>query len=244
MHMALAERLIADFTVPRVVCDLLSANWGAFLFGSIAPDARVSSGLQRADTHFFEYGPRVEPPPVAAMLSAYPQLRRVAVPSDAHAAFIAGYAAHLAMDAVWCTDLLFPVFVESAWGTQPTKFLVLHLLLANLDRRDRALLPERHYSQLSGAAPQHWLPFIDDASLLVWRDTIASQLAPGAASQTVTILGQRINRSAAEIETILNDETQMQQLTWDNVPLPVLRQTEDAMYRACLDTVTAFLTPY
>src|SRR5579859_4145119 len=111
MHMALAERLIVDFTLPRPVCDVLSANWGAFLFGSIAPDARVSSGLQRADTHFFEYSPRVEPPPVAAMLNAHPQLRRPALAEDAHAAFIAGYATHLAMDAVWCTELFFPMFI-------------------------------------------------------------------------------------------------------------------------------------
>jgi len=241
MHMALAERLIADFTLPRAVCDLLSANWGAFLFGSIAPDARVSTGLQRADTHFFEYGPRVESP-AAAMLTAYPQLRRAALSDDAQAAFVAGYTAHLAMDAVWCTDLLFPVFIEAEWGTQAAKFLVLHLLLAYLDRRDRALLPERHYDQLATATPSHWLPFIDDASLVVWRDTIASQLAPGAASQTIAILSQRVNRSAAEIESALSDEAEMQRLTWDNVPMPVLRQAEATMYSTCLETVSAYLS--
>jgi hypothetical protein len=241
MHMALAELLIADFTLPRAVCDLLSANWGAFLFGGIAPDARVSSGLQRADTHFFEYGPKVEPP-VPTMLERFPQLERHAISEHEQAAFVAGYTAHLAMDAVWCTDLLFPVFVDSDWGTQATKFLVLHLLLAYLDRRDRALLPGRHYDQLANTTPHHWLPFIDDASLVVWRDTIASQLAPGAASQTVAILSQRLNRDPAEIQSMLDDEAEMQRLTWANVPMAKLHHTEEAMYHACFETISAYLS--
>ena len=63
MHMALARRLIADPSLPTTIRDLVQSAWGAFLLGSIAPDARISSGLDRANTHFFEYQPVIDPPP-------------------------------------------------------------------------------------------------------------------------------------------------------------------------------------
>src|SRR5689334_2305202 len=180
MHMALAERLLADPVLPQPIHDLLAENWGAFLLGSIAPDARVSSGLDRVSTHFFEYLPKVDPPAVSAMLKKHKALRRIQITDNAHLIFVAGYAAHLAMDEIWCTELLFPGFFDSNWGDSATKLLVLHVLLSHLDRRDRQLLPDNHYGLLSSAAPNGWLPFIDDDALVVWRDTIASQLAPGA----------------------------------------------------------------
>ena len=48
MHMALAERLIADPVLPAGLRDLLVSNWGAFLLGSIAPDARGELNLTDA----------------------------------------------------------------------------------------------------------------------------------------------------------------------------------------------------
>src|SRR5262249_4134761 len=177
MHMALAERLIHDPEWPGLVGSLLRASWGAFLLGSIAPDARVSSGMERGSTHFFEYQPKVEPPAVTAMLQRHAELQRTAITDEVRASFVAGYAAHLAMDEIWCTDLLFPVFIHGGdWGDRATKFLVLHAVLAYLDHRDRELLPESHYGQLAGAEPHGWLPFMEDSALIVWRDTIAKQL--------------------------------------------------------------------
>src|SRR5258708_32907601 len=136
MHMALAERLIHDPELPEPEHALLRASWGAFVLGSIAPDARVSSGMERGSTHFFEYQPKVDPPAVTAMLQRHAELQRAAISDETRAAFIAGYAAHLAMDEIWCTDLLFPMFIHGGdWGDRTTKFLVLHALLAYLDRR-------------------------------------------------------------------------------------------------------------
>src|SRR5882724_7305584 len=124
MHMALAERLLADPALPPAEHDLLADHWGAFLLGSIAPDARVSSGLDRVSTHFFEYLPKVDPPAVTAMLTRHPDLRRDQIDDAGRVAFVAGYAAHLAMDQVWCTDLLFPAFFHSDWADNSTKLLV------------------------------------------------------------------------------------------------------------------------
>ena len=72
MHLRAANRFLNDAAVPREIrADLGSeANLGAFLLGNVAPDARVSGGLSRDRTHFFEYGPRVNPHPGNAILSA------------------------------------------------------------------------------------------------------------------------------------------------------------------------------
>ncbi len=82
MHMAFAERVIADEALPPDARAASDAHWGAFLLGNIAPDARVSSGIRRADTHFFEYTPMIAMPPITAMLAQYPALNRAIVGSD------------------------------------------------------------------------------------------------------------------------------------------------------------------
>src|SRR5438876_756682 len=137
MHMALAHRLLRDPQLPPKFRSHLDKEWGAFLLGSIAPDARVTAGTHRGESHFFEYQPVVDPPPIIAMLTTYPNLQANALSNDQHTAFIAGYAAHLKMDEVWCTDILFPVFIEgNRWASKQTEYLMLHLLLAYLDQRD------------------------------------------------------------------------------------------------------------
>lgn len=241
MHLAFAKRLISDNNLPGPAHDLLEAGWGAFLLGSIAPDARVSSGLDRVQTHFFEYLPKVDPPAVVAMLAQHPDLKRTAIDDNTRAAFVAGYASHLAMDELWCTDMLFPVFFESDWGTRPEKFLALHGVLAVLDRRDRGLLPDAYYTQLSQAAPRGWLPFIDDAALGVWRNTIADQLAPGARSLTLEVLANRMSMPLAEFTAFVDDEADIKRRVWANVPRERLTGVESAMYDAARDAVIGYL---
>ncbi len=238
MHMALAQRLIAD--VPDAAHDVLQEAWGAFLLGSVAPDARVSSGISRADTHFFDYKPVIDPPPEAVMLARHPALRREAIQNTDKAAFVAGYNAHLAMDVVWCTDLLFPCFIYADdWAPPAARHLALHVLLGYLDDRDRRKLPDSDYWQLSSAAPDDWLPFMSDSVLAAWRDLIASQLAPGATSQTFDILGKRIGMAATELSTLVSD--QMPTLVWTNVSPARVAEVEEAMYTATRSAVLAYL---
>jgi len=175
------------------------------------------------------------------MLAQHPELKRSAIADDTRAAFVAGYTSHLAMDELWCTDLLFPVFFESEWGTRPEKFLALHRVLAILDRRDRGLLPDAYYTHLSQAAPRGWLPFIDDAALGVWRDTIADQLAPGARSLTLDVLANRMSMPLAEFTGFVDDEADMNRRVWANVPRERLAAVEAAMYETARDAVTNYL---
>lgn len=241
MHMALARRLLNDPQLPRTAHDLLQSEWGAFLLGSIAPDARVSSGFDRAHTHFFEYGPVVDPPPVAAMLARHPDLRRPAIQDETKAAFVAGYAAHLAMDGTWCTDLLFPRFLQNeSWATSRTRNLLFHMLVGLLDQRDRTRLQDSDYWQLSSTAPDHWLLFISDAGLCRWRDTVASQIAPGASSLTLNILGQRIGMPASEMAAFMENEARMAPL-WKAVPPEQLSVIEEAVYSATRNAVIKYL---
>ena len=78
MHLAFAQRVIDDSALPMAYRETLTApeNWGAFLLGSVAPDARVSSGIRRADTHFFEYTPTIPVPPFTVMLERFPDCHR------------------------------------------------------------------------------------------------------------------------------------------------------------------------
>ncbi len=242
MHMALGQRLIADPGLPGGARDLLRAAWGAFLLGSIAPDARVSSGISRADTHFFDYGPVVDPPPAVALLARHPELRRTALHDAQQTAFVAGYVAHLAMDEIWCTDLLFPqLILAEDWGTPTERNIMLHMLLGYMDHRDRAQLPDTDYQPLAAAEPRGWLPFMSDAALLGWRDTVAPQLAPDGTSLTLDILGRRINMPASDMAAFINNQAQMAVSLWAHIPHEALASVEEAMYNAVRSTIIGYL---
>jgi hypothetical protein len=240
MHLALVKTLSTDPDLPADVRAGLQAGWGAFLLGSIAPDARVSGGLLRASTHFFEYDRHIETPPARAMLQAFPVLRRPFVSDPAQAAFIAGYAGHLAMDEIWCVEMLFPHF-HSGWGTGYQRHELLHMLLAHLDDRDRAVLPASYYEALCGATPTGWLPFIEDSALIEWRDMVGAQLAPNAPSRTFEILGKRINMDEEQVRAYLNNEDAMRPL-WENVPPEAVAAVEKRMYRHVRQTVIGYFS--
>lgn len=238
MHMALAQRLSHDPDLPESVHSLLAPAWGAFLLGSIAPDARLSSGVERADTHFFRYGPVIDPPAVTAMLRRYSGLRREAITDKTRAAFVAGYAAHLAMDETWCVRLLFPYFMLEAL---PNRMRLFHMLIGYLDRRDRAQIPASYYPLLRDVAPQGWLPFIDDAALIAWQGKVAAQLAPGGESQTMAILSKVINLRAEELAAAIDSETRMHAV-WTHISPENIAHIETIMYSVVRETLTAYVS--
>lgn len=237
MHIALADRLIADPELPSSAYDTLRQAWGAFLLGSIAPDARISSGLARSATHFFEYTKPLDLPPACKLLSAFPMLRCSALTDSAQRAFVAGYAAHLAMDAVWFTEML-PHF-SGDWAPPAQRVILLHMLLGYLDAQDRLRLAADDYLALKRATPKAWLPFISDADLTAWRDLIADQLAPNAPSRTLEILGDRIRMTAAQMQAFLANEAEMR-LLWQNIPPNLIEAVNAAMYASVRETVRAY----
>lgn len=238
MHLALAQRLIADPDLPRRAYDAICAGWGAFLLGSIAPDARISSGAARANTHFFQYEPVVKPPAVIAMLRQYPDLRRSALGDQARLAFLAGYVAHLAMDQAWCTEMLFPYFVRVEWGDRPRRMLVFHILLGYLDARDRAVLPHNQYMALAAAAPHGWLPFISDSDLAAWRDLVAGQITPGGSSRTLEILGKVVGLPPDDLGRRI--ERDMAQV-WEHITPTQVAAVEQAMYSAVREALVYYI---
>jgi hypothetical protein len=237
MHIALADRLIDDPELPPSAYETLKQAWGAFLLGNIAPDARVSSGLPRSATHFFEYTSPLDVPPACKLLSTFPTLRCSVLTDLAQRAFVAGYAAHLAMDAVWFTEML-PHFSRD-WASFSQRNILLHMLLGHLDAQDRQRLAEQDYPALKRATPSAWLPFISDADLSAWRDLIADQLAPNAPSRTLEILGSRICMSAAQMQAFLANEAEMR-LLWQNIPPDLIEAVNAAMYAGVRQTVSAY----
>ena len=240
MHLAFAQRVSVDEMLPSVARELITEEWGAFLLGNIAPDARVSSGIHRADTHFFEYEPVIAIPPATVMLTRFPELARASVNSEARAVFVAGYAAHLAMDEIWCIELLFPHFMRP-WDDQFSSFRMLHMLLGYLDERDYQSLPMAvQHAALSVATPDDWLPFIPDSALIEWRNLIAGQMPPAGISQTLEILSQRIRSSADDMRSFITDPEKMALHLWRNVPSGVVEAVETSMYTHARTTLIEY----
>jgi len=240
MHLALANRLRADAALPEDARQALTSDgaWGAFLLGSIAPDARLSSGTSRDNTHFYKYGPVIDPRPVKAMLHQYPGLHPERITDAQWRAFVVGYLAHLTMDEIWCIEMLFPHFVLSEMERKESMFH-FHCLIGTLDRRDRAKLPDGDYPHLAGARPTNWLPFIADADLMSWRDSIASQLAPSGTSRTFDILGKVIGLSGEAMAAAVDDPERMARV-WEQASPQQVQNIEGHMYDAVCQTVLDF----
>ncbi len=239
--MAFAHHILTDEALPVAARTLIEAQWGAFLLGSIAPDARVSSGIRRADTHFFEYEAVIAVHPIDAMLAQFPMLARAAISDEAYAAFIAGYGAHLAMDEVWCTDLLFPKFMM-LWDGNFSSFQMLHMLLGYLDARDVSSLPvTSDHPVLIAATPQNWLPFMPDTALIDWRELIAAQMAPGGSNRTIEILSQRIKMQPSEMAAFIASADLMEANLWQNVPRSLVAAVEENMYERARGVLIDYL---
>jgi hypothetical protein len=230
MHIAAAHRFLTDSDVSTEGQDhLQGAHLGAFLLGNVAPDARVSSGLKRAQTHFFEYAAKVNPPAGEAMLAAHPQLRTA---KGEQRAFVAGYLAHLAMDVIWTEELLFPHFYVRDWGDQMTRYEILHVLLCYLDARDYRRWGQGYGEALAVAQPHDWLPFLPDGDLASWRDVIAQQVCGECESATLSVLGARVTIGEGGLRAILDNPQRMQAELWDHVPLSLVNEVEEKMYLA------------
>lgn len=233
----MAQNLLNDPHVPAACRALLRAERSAFLLGSIAADARVSSGLKRADTHFYRYDEPLRDRAWRVMLAAYPTLHPAR--SAAHRAFLAGYVAHLSMDEFWTEQMMRTHFVEREWGIDRNfRFFMLHILLIYMDERDYTRLESWQPADLRAAQPDQWLPFIGDYDLIAWRDFIAEQLS--GASQTLTVFGERIRKTPADFRAVLDQPEQMQMHLWQHVSPALLADTESAMHQFAREQMVVY----
>ncbi|MCY3911801.1 MAG: zinc dependent phospholipase C family protein [Chloroflexi bacterium] len=81
---------------------VIDAHFSHFCVGAVAPDARERTSTGRAATHYFEFRePSTWGRATAELFAARPALARPDAVSDAQAAYVAGYLAHLAVDEVF-----------------------------------------------------------------------------------------------------------------------------------------------
>ncbi len=237
-HLVVAQRLLTDDRVPGAARALLASERGAFLLGTIAADARVSSGIDREHTHFYAYNQSIVEPPWRVMLAKYPSLAQPR--TAAQRAFVAGCVAHLVMDALWSQDMVRPYFVQREWAPQAHRLLMLNVLVIWMDERDYPRLEAWQRRALLSAQPDDWLPFIPDSDLREWRDFVGRQLPPEGQSATLQVLGERIGTRPDVLRQILDSLDATGEL-WANVPPEVVARLEARIYERARADMLAYL---
>jgi hypothetical protein len=237
-HLVIADDLLADAALLPAARERLIAQRGAFLLGTIAPDAQSVSGQPREATHFFTFPspkgdlrPTDNRPAHEVMLAEYPQLAYANKLPPAQAAFIAGYIQHLTLDELWIEHVFGPHFGMGAeWGTFRERLLIHNVLRTWLDQRDGVRLNCSVSEALAQAEPRGWLPFVSDAHLIGWRDVMALQLRPGAPIHTLEVFAARLNVPPAEFRCILDSPDDMQRRVFAHLsPGSVARFYTDAL---------------
>jgi hypothetical protein len=187
------------------------AAQSAFLLGAISPDARILSGLPREATHFFSIPPARDRPAQQAMLDEWPALRREALADRRQAACVAGYLTHLVMDQTWVEQIVMPgLFIDGLdWGFGHPNWRLYTILMTYLERRAESRLPEDALG---------WLPFLDDQTLLRWRETILGIVEGGGAARVSREFARTNGLDAGEMAAIVGSEARMAEVAYPTVP--------------------------
>lgn len=227
-HIANAQRLVRDPVVPEAIRQALITDESAFLLGNIAADGHhLAEGLRRDQTHFYKYDFPVIEHPWRIMMAQHPSLWETRPPDSR--AFLAGYIAHLSIDEVWWLDLTRPYFGEREWASRDRRFLMLNILLIGMDERDE--IPARNSaSVLANANPHNWLPFMQDAALIAWRNVIARQLEPNGASETLAVIAPRVNRTVEQLRAMVDDTESLEHDLFAHIPHALVAEVEEKMY--------------
>ncbi|HHS97491.1 MAG TPA: hypothetical protein ENK08_06270, partial [Chloroflexi bacterium] len=203
-HLVMARELVEGGALSPPVQSLLEREWGPFLLGHTAPDVQTVSHQPRDETHFYTLPPSSTTPAYRRLLRTYPELARAdRLPSD-HAAFLAGYLAHLLVDEQWWREIFHPFFgPEAGWETFERRLFLHNVLRTWMDQEDQARLDGREAQALARAEPRGWLPFVRDEDLRAWRDLLVEQLQPGRQVRTAEVFAARMGLPAEAIEATL-----------------------------------------
>lgn len=238
-HLSLALDLRLDPAFPP----LLREEWSSFCFGNVAPDAQTITGQTRESTHFFNV-PMTDPTPAwHVMFAHYPNLSDPNILTPAHAAFIAGYLCHLALDQLWIVHIFDPIFGETAnWANFRERLFLHNVLRIHLDQLDVPKLLNEMGLTLKDAQPQAWLPFLADQALCQWRDFVADQLVEGALSQTVEVFAARMRLPRSDFESLLQSPTDMDARIFSRLSQAALAEYRARGLARCLEVATAYLS--
>ncbi len=241
-HLATVPELFAQPGLEAALAATLTADLPAFLLGNIAPDVQTVSGQSREATHFFRVPLDPGPPAGLRLLAAHPALAQPAAVPPAQAAFLAGYFAHLVFDELWIALIFWPHFGPAAsWGADFRERLYLHnILRAAWDAADLARLAPAVGPTLSAAAPAGWLAFVADHHLAAWRDWVADQLRPGAASRTVEVFTQRMQADPRAFADLLASPAELDRRLYAYLPPAVLDHYRAAALAASARLLTAY----
>ena len=151
----------------------IDADRRSFYLGSTAPDIRVITKGDRADTHFYNLEDLNSQDSVAVMLERYPQLKKGPDREKKMIAFIAGYITHLVLDNAWIEEIYRPTFgVYSSMDNDPKSDILDRVLQYELDIRDRknfdVIKEVKVAINIEHRPPS--IPFIGNEYLIQWFD--------------------------------------------------------------------------
>jgi hypothetical protein len=239
--LALAEDILAHPRLPPLVGRYLMQARPAFLLGSTAPDTCTLGGQPRPTTHFFKVPMKDSRPASQRLLAQHPQLARSKQLKPDHAAFLAGYLAHIAVDQAWVRCIFEPVYgLRASWLTFHQRLVDHNLLRAHLDQLYRGRLPGDLAIVLRDAEPNAWLPFTPDTTLRRWRDHIAEQLEPGARSYTVAVFAERLGIEAEGFAARLQSQKDLERSIFRHISNRRLEAFHRLSLRLMLEVVMAY----
>lgn len=240
-HLVVAGEVLAHPRLDEPLHRRLNAARGAFLFGNTAPDVQTVSGQSREQTHFFSLPPDPRRPAAAALFARHPELARAETLAPGHAAFVAGYLAHLRLDELWIARIFAPYFgLHAGWGRDFRERLLLHnVVRTHLDLQDVPRLRGWAGEQVRRVRPRRWLPFTADRYLLLWRDLLADQLAPEAPVRTVEIFARRARVPPETFEALLAPD-RLAERVWSHLPEAEL----EAFRRQGVEQTVALINAY
>jgi hypothetical protein len=206
------------------------------------------SGQPRQETHFFELP--VHPDdgdPWEVMFGEHPSLRKLIEMEPGRAAFIAGYASHLLADWTWVKALFNPVFGhDCTWGSLSERLYLHNVLRSYLDFQILPGLIRELPTQyrMERLQPRNWLPFVRDAHLEQWRDSLCMQLKPGAAMQTVEVFAARQGIPAEQYYRLLNSDALMEREVFSRLPYQALLDYQQRLVEKNVQLLNHWMAPH
>lgn len=209
-HVVVAEEILQHEGLPARFKEHLQAARPAFLLGNTAPDLGSLQGRARHETHFFRVPVIERRPAHLRILDRHPELAEPDGLSRDHAAFIAGYLAHLWLDQAWILQVFQPFFgLGDLPGSFQERLIEHNLLRAAIDEEHRQDLPVDLSDMLLSAKPDSWLPFASDDGICSWRDHLAEQVGPEGRIHTVEVFAERLNMPAEDFSARLQSAMAM-----------------------------------